>query len=143
MSQQTLQTEAASLKREHASLIHEIDEWRDWWRELAEMGQPHFGEMGDRLAQFRDHLAAHFAHEKKQDYRAMDAELPVEKAGELARLRVEHAALLDDLDQLVDELQKCEPEIGCWSDARYEFEEFLNRLYAHEDAEDALLDLML
>lgn len=143
MSQPTLQTEAASLRREHTSLIQEIDDWREWWRELNELGQPHFGEMGDRLARFREHLAAHFAHEERQDYRTMDAELSAEKAEQLARLRAEHAALLDDLDQLVNELRQCEPNIACWSDARYEFEEFLNRLNDHEDAEGALLEIML
>lgn len=55
-----------SLKREHTCLNQEISRWREWWAELCEIGLPHFGEMGDRVAHLRDHLINHFKHEENE-----------------------------------------------------------------------------
>jgi len=139
MSQQNTQADAARLKSEHASLDREIADWRTWWRELNEMGQPHFGEMGDRLAHFRAHLAAHFAHEESQRGLSLVAELPPESVKRLAQLRDEHGSLMEELDRLIMRLQGCEPEVECWGGAHQEFEAFLGRLDAHENAEEAVL----
>lgn len=137
MSRQGTQPEVARLKAEHSSLEREIADWRKWWAELREMGQPHFGEMGARLAQFRTHLAAHFAHEESQKALALVEELPPETVARLAELRDEHSGLLEEIDGLVERLQACQPQFDCWGDARREFDAFLTRLGAHETAEEA------
>jgi hypothetical protein len=127
----------SSLKREHSSLEREIREWREWWSQLKELGQPHFGEMGARLAQFREHLAAHFAHEESQKGLSLLASLPDETVLRLASLRDEHGGLLSEIDGLIERLQAGEPQFSCWSDARNEFDAFLDRLDTHERAEEA------
>ncbi len=132
--------EAAALRNEHTSLNAEVDEWKQWWGELNEMGDPHLGEMGDRLSQFRDHLAAHFAHEENQGWLSMTMEFPAELVEHVAELRDEHSHLLQDLDSLILQLQQCEPGIDCWGEARQRFEDLLDRLNAHENSEDALWD---
>lgn len=131
------QADAGSLTTEHSSLNREIADWREWWAELKEMGLPNFGEMGARLARFREHLAAHFEHEENEKSLALVEQLPHETLDRLAQLRDEHAGLLADLDHIVERLQACDPQFEGWSDARSEFDAFLTRLKAHENAEEA------
>ena len=137
MSRQKTTAEVANLKAEHSSLEREIADWRQWWAELKELGQPHFGEMGARLAQFREHLAAHFAHEESQKALSLVENLPPIMVQQLAELREQHEGLLEELEGLIERLQACEPQFDCWSDARNQFDAFLTRLDAHESAEEA------
>lgn len=129
----TMSSTVPTLAEEHQALQEEIAVWRNWWDELSQLGQPHFGEMGDRLSQFREHLAGHFRHE--------ESTFPT--AGEAGALFAdafrEHAQVLAELDQLVDRLRRCGPDVGCWGNARNSFEEFLDRLHAHETREAELL----
>ncbi|MCA9091537.1 MAG: hemerythrin domain-containing protein [Planctomycetaceae bacterium] len=122
-----------SLFEEHRALQAECQQWRDWWTELSEMGAPHFGEMGDRLATFREHLASHFRHEET-DGPLADRETP-----EVRALWQDHVELLSNLDLLIDRLHACGPEVGCWGDARRDFESFLDRLCQHDEAENRLM----
>lgn len=126
------------LKAEHESLSHEIDDWRKWWGELSQMGWPRFGEMGDRLARFREHLAAHFAHEERLGALPIVSEQSPENVAALAELQDEHRPLLEELQGLIDRLKQCEPDVDCWGNARQEFEVFLGKLYHHEEAEAKL-----
>jgi chromosome segregation ATPase len=137
MNRQDTRAEVASLKTEHSSLEREIADWRQWWAELKELGRPQFGEMGDRLAQFREHLASHFAHEESQKALNLVENLPPETVRQLAKLRDEHGGLLEELDRLIERLQACKPQFDCWSDARKQFDAFLTRLDTHESAEEA------
>lgn len=134
------QRESAALRNEHASLEREVAEWREWWTQLKEIGDPHFGEMGDRLARFRDHLSAHFQHEETQECLPLVLAVSPLTAQQIARLRDEHQQLLDDLDRLIERLHACDLERDCWGQARQDFETFLDRLNTHEAAEDRLLD---
>jgi len=131
-------SEVDELKDEHASLEHEIADWRTWWDELSQMGQPHFGEMAARLERFRDHLAAHFVHEEQIGLLPAVSQLPKETVDTVARLQDEHRPMLAKLNQLIVRLRACGPEIGCWGQARQEFEEFLDQLHQHEEAESRL-----
>ncbi|MCA9073387.1 MAG: hemerythrin domain-containing protein [Planctomycetaceae bacterium] len=140
MNSDITESDVAALKREHSSLDDEIAEWREWWGQLRDLGDPHFGEMGDRLAQFREHLAAHFAHEESQGCLSLVMELPDNLVKRIAELRDEHPKLLGELDQLISQLQQCDPQLDCWGKAREEFEGFLDQLNTHEEAEDAFLD---
>lgn len=130
----------AALQKEHTLLDREIADWRAWWRELSEMGIPHFGEMGDRLTRFRDHLAAHFAHEEQQGCLPVVIGLPAGSVKQMAELRDDHSPMLAELDRLIARLQACEPDFGSWRNARQDFEAVLDRLNQHEQAEDHLLD---
>lgn len=123
-----------SLEQEHEQLEQEILEWRRWWNELSQLGEPHFGEMGRRLSHFRDRLSQHFQHEEFR------GPLAGRNEPETAGVWREHAQLVGQLDQLVNRLHRCGPDVGCWGQARRDFEEFLDRLHLHEANEARLID---
>ena len=133
----TADTKATS-KLDHATLDHAIAEWREWWGQLAEIGKPKMDEMACRLAQFREHLEEHFLAEENGGLLSLDEGTPPEDVPKITQLRNEHGAFLTDLDQLITQLQGCRPKIDSWGKAREEFEEFLDRLNCHEEAEEEL-----
>lgn len=142
MNQENIQAEVKALRDEHASLDCDIAEWRSWWRQLNEMGDPHFGEMGDRLARFREHLQDHFSHEESDGCLTLATKNSRGLSGQVKQLKSEHPELLDELDELIRRLHACDEEFSCWGQARQDFDAFLDRLNAHEAAEDALLERM-
>ena len=138
MSLKDIEMHNALRKKDHESLDQDIAEWREWWSELREIGRPHFGEMGDRLAYVREHLTAHVAQEENEGLLSVVVGADREVVLRIAKLRDEHGELLADLDRIIVRLQCCEPPFDCWGMARAEFEDFLDRLNTHEEAEDAL-----
>jgi hypothetical protein len=135
MSQKGEVSKAETIKAEHTSLDREIAAWRQWWEALDEMGQPRFGEMGRRLAEFQAHLVTHVSHEE-----SLLSKASAQFAKELPRLRGDHATLLSELDRLIERLRACEPDFECWGAARRDFEQFLDRLQAHEVDEEQLFE---
>jgi len=129
----TQRDELLSLQQEHDQLEQEVQEWRQWWKELGELGQPRLEEMGARVARFRQHLAAHFQHEEFRGPLAGPA--PSAFAPQIAAVWKEHADLLSELDRLASRLQDSDCQAACWGAARAEFETFLDRLHRHEQFE--------
>lgn len=129
------------LPKEHLELEQEIADWRRWWSELCEMGEPHFGEMGDRLEQFRTHLLTHFQHEELHS--PLAGPVPPHSMDAVAGLWQDHADLLAELDLLIRRLHACGPDVGCWGDARRDFEAFLEHLFDHEAREQKVLGEMV
>ncbi len=140
MNLKDIQARNSVIKKDHESLEKEIAEWREWWGELSELGSPHFGEMGDRVARFREHLAAHFEREEDEGFLSLVIDADRDAAPQIAKLRDEHAELLAALDDLIARLRRGDPVLDCWGRAREEFEDFIDRLNCHEEAEDALLE---
>lgn len=130
----TVANSELTLIQQHAELEREVADWRTWWRELSDFGQPRFGEMGDRLAGFRERLSRHF---QEEEFRGP---LAGRSGDSVAALWRDHALLLADLDRMVERLQACGPDVGCWSGARTDFESFLDRLHAHEGREAELVE---
>ena len=91
--------------------------------------------MGGRLAQFRAHLVTHVNHEE-----SLLSEAPAEVKKALPRRRETHAALIAELDRLIERLRACEPDFECWGAARLDFEQFLDQLQMHEADEERLLE---
>ncbi len=127
------------LEQEHQALQCEIEDWRQWWRELREIGEPRFGEMGGRLRQFRDHLQNHFLHEQQASPLAEleSSKQPLGKC--VLQLWAEHRSLVEELDVIISRLDACGSNSVCWGDARAVFESFLDRLQAHDAGEYQLL----
>lgn len=116
-----------------------INQWRDWWCEVKEMGQPDFGEMSRRISKIRDELEKHFQHEENSaEIRELAAIVP-NVQDQMSVLKQEHAELLMDLNVLLKELEECEEQHLCWGAARDAFEAFLNKLEQHEQRENQLL----
>ncbi|MFV0446322.1 MAG: hypothetical protein ACK5Q5_22340 [Planctomycetaceae bacterium] len=122
-----------SESQELRELEEEIASWRNWWSELSQIGQPHFGEMGDRLALFRRHLSAHFQHQE------FHGPLAGHSDDDVAALWRDHALLLAELDVLVDRLHRCGPDVGCWGTAGKDVERLLEWLHQHEVRESQLV----
>ena len=121
--------------QEHAELDRQVDEWRTWWCELSEMGQPRFSEMGQRLRTFRENLAEHMRHEESSRYLQGLARGNPDHQDEAAQLWRGHHQLLNRLDALIARLSSCNPDYCCWSAARRDFEAWLEALHTHEREE--------
>ena len=123
------------LQNEHERLSREIADLRTWWQELRELGNPHFGEMADRIHAFREHLADHFQHEVRYRERADTTQLSENAQERLAELHAQHDAFLEKLDRLQVALSTCDAGINCWGDAGGAFDAILNELEEHEQDE--------
>lgn len=139
MKQSTSHDELQSLLGDHDELAQRIDAIRQWWEELDEFGRPKFGEMADRVAEFRAALATHFDDEECGGYLrpVLDAAPGFADAAEA--LRKQHPALLSDAAELVDHLHKCDRPGECWKDARKRFESLVDAVRRHETAENLLI----
>lgn len=122
-------------EKEHADLERQIEEWRSWWRELRELGTPHFNEMGTRLQQLRTHLARHMSREETCEFLKDITLDDAHRQASADMLRQQHAELLLRLDELIRRLGSCEPEYSCWGDARQDFEHWLDDLHSLERRE--------
>lgn len=127
--------DARQLIEQHRAMEREADEWRQWWRELDEWGDPRFEEMGVRLAKFHNDLEEHFKLEEACGYFDCMAERRPDRRSEVDRIRSQHRELLAGLKQLVEALTPSEVNYETWGGARADFEAFLDALHAHEAAE--------
>lgn len=143
MSSTTHRPTLASLLQEHRELLAEIDGLRAWWRETGELGQPRFGEMGERVAHLRTRLAEHFAFEEQGGYLAELLETAPNVAARAASLEHQHPALLHALEDLAERLREEPPRFESWSEARMVFEQFVHRFHDHEHAEHELIQTYL
>jgi len=134
------QTLATQFHEEQDRLHDRISEWRSWWEELSEWGEPRFGEMAQRLRLIRDRLRQHFQHEESAECYEQISRIGPKYREESDRLVSEHGPLIDRLEYLCAQLEGCEPGIDCWGDAKRMFEEFLQELRSHERDENTLID---
>jgi hypothetical protein len=137
MSHTTLET--IDLDLEHEALRQEVADWRVWWRELRELGQPRYDEMGSRLRQFRGHLLRHFRHEETAGPLAEGASEPTPNGYRVRQLFGEHDQVLAQLDRLITQLNAGDC-FASWEAARGGFESILEVLHAHDASEHWLLD---
>jgi hypothetical protein len=128
-------TVSDQFQAEHADLARRVEEWRDWWEELRDLGLPHFNEMGYRLYQFREALAEHMRHEETAPRLRELARLVLGQEGVAGRLWEEHEKLLKRLDEIIERLRACTPSYACWGEARDDFERWLIDLQDHEERE--------
>jgi DNA-binding transcriptional MerR regulator len=132
---------AKEFHHEQVDLHQKIDEWRAWWKELAEFGDPRFGEMGVRVEEIRNVLAQHFEHEENSDLFKELGETQPGIAQQSQKLLTEHRQFIENLNRLCSRLKASEPDFDFWGDARREFEQFLDHLESHESAEKTMLEL--
>jgi iron-sulfur cluster repair protein YtfE (RIC family) len=138
MVRELTSADSQRLIHQHQAMQREVDEWREWWHELDEWGDPRFEEMGVRLARFRDELADHFRLEEESGFFKQMLERQPDRRKDIARVRDQHPRLLAALQKLVDALTPSEVSYETWGAARKDFETFLDDLHAHEAAEREL-----
>jgi hypothetical protein len=129
---------SSELAAEHEHVREMIGGLRAWWRELDELGQPRFGEMGTRVAELEEHLKRHFAAEEQGGYMAEPLKVAPHLTDQAGQLLAEHAVMLNGLDALRGRLCRCQPDFQCWSDARQALEQLVARLQRHEHAENQI-----
>lgn len=140
MTSEDSQIQATTFHNEQHELHHKVDEWREWWSELSELGEPRFGEMHDRLQLIRNRLKDHFQHEEEAGFIHENSALKAKYQKQLKQLRSDHQQLLSDLDRMCDRLKTAEPELMTWGDAKSDFEQFLIDLDHHEQIENQLME---
>ena len=118
--------------RQLASLIGEL---RQWMREVAQLGIPHFGETATRLRPLRETLVRHFANEDEM-IGQMTSQMSSAQITDLyGRTSLGHEQLLEELDDLLVRLNELEPPFDSWQSAMAEVGEFFDDLEQHEKQE--------
>lgn len=128
-----------ALLEEHRRLNHQIGGLCRWASELTDIGQPRFGELGERLRELRSVLAAHFADEEAGGYLADALDAAPQFAHQAAELKCQHSQFLERLDGFIARLTAAQPPFRYWHDAQREFEDYLAQLQRHERAENDLV----
>jgi hypothetical protein len=124
----------------HTELDRRLAEFQSWRDQLCELGQPRYGEMGVRVQQIRELLNAHFAAEEAGGYFCeVVEEAPCLKT-RAADLQREHQQILNELDALTTRLTASPASFDSWSESCQAFGRLLDRMQAHERAEEAMVE---
>jgi|GEM_PF-601238 len=124
---------------EHEQILSHLKDLNCWWSELDEHGIPKYGEMGTRVAGFRDLLARHFDDEEQEGY---FKPLLDEEPGfciMVPDFKEKHTATLSRFDDFIARLKQPEPPFQNWGAALAEFENLMEDIRAHEKQEIALV----
>lgn len=130
--------DARQLIDQHNAIQREISDWREWWYELKELGDPRFEEMGVRLGKLYEQLVKHFQLEERSGFFDRMRETHPERRRDVVDLQHQHRHLLASLERIVARLSGPETGYKGWGAAHRDFEEFLDRLHSHEVEEDEL-----
>jgi iron-sulfur cluster repair protein YtfE (RIC family) len=111
-----------------------IDEIRQWMYEVAEFGQPHFGETASRLQPLRKRLMQHFEREDEMTEEIAKSHLT--STSEVKAMRQQSSRdrnrLFAQLDELTDRLNLLDPPFASWQRAIEEVEVLIDSLEGHE-----------
>lgn len=127
---------AKQLLSDHQALLQSICDMRDWTCAVSEWGMPRFGELGFRLAVFRDALSQHFSEEESGKYFRVT---PGPEAQMMMVFCDQHQQLLERLDRLIGFLRAPEPKFRSWQAAVEQVESLINDICDHEQQETVLL----
>ncbi|MBD3676170.1 MAG: hypothetical protein HUJ26_21885 [Planctomycetaceae bacterium] len=140
MSTDDHQTLVKTFWNEQHELHHKINEWRDWWSELSELGEPRFGEMHDRLQLIRQKLRTHFHREEESGFLHENSDLKEKHSEQVTELLSDHRELLSDLDRLCEKLGATESGFVTWGQAKRSFDALLKELDRQEQIENQLME---
>lgn len=122
-------------KTEDRQLSALIRDLRQWMREVAQLGIPHFGETATRLRPLRESLVQHFANEDEMIDQLTSQMSSAQFSDLHGRSSSGHQDLLDELDSLISRLNDLEPPFDSWQTAMSEVSEFFDDLEQHEKQE--------
>lgn len=127
-----------NLLAEHQDLMHKIEQLRQFWHEVCELGiGPKCQELADRIADIREHLQQHFDSEERDGYLGPALNVAPRYSEEAEELRAQHVRLLQTLDALGARLRTGDHEV--WNNACAEIAAFVNELETHEHAENNIV----
>ncbi len=139
MDQAEIAVELQHLVREHEELRSRIESENAWWREVRELGKPRFGEMGFRLAHFRERLASHFEREESLEESAIRQSVCKASPDQFQTMVGDHRDLLGRLDKIIAKANDSGGSYACWGDIGLEFSELIHAIDEHESEELRLL----
>lgn len=125
-------------QRKHLERLERIQELRDWWHQICELGEPRLDELNSRLVSLSNIIREHFADEEQPPSTCDVADLPPRLQTGVARLRQEQQVILDELDALTKRLQSENAHLLSESSVCQDLEQTLGHLERHEHAENAL-----
>lgn len=105
----------------------------------AEATQAAVDEATRRIQKLRDGLAEHFRQEEDGGYLEEAAARNPPLAPQAEALQAEHRVLLKMADALLADARRAEPPPAVWNRLNNDYQQFEQRLRAHEAAEEALL----
>jgi hypothetical protein len=113
---------------------------------LALSGLPDADRVGELLVTLRDlreHLREHFAQEESGGFLEESVTRMPRLSKAMDAVLAEHPGLLADLDGLIEVVEKADSDAGLpppeWEQADRAFNEFIQRLLAHERNENAVV----
>ena len=134
----TCQSLFARWRQEHDELDQVTGELRQWTYEVGQVGIPHFGEAGDKLAKVRQRLVEHFKREEEIGQQLLDdCKNSAEAISTCRSASQDHEHLLGRITDLIVRLQQPEAPFESWQQAVREVELFLDALEQHEEHEEA------
>lgn len=139
ISQQETRQQFETLFDAQCELMKQVDDLRQWWREVDELGVPKYGEMVSRIQVLRDSVAAHFRSEEEGGYLAAALAIAPQFTQQAEILLAQHAGFLESLDRFATNLQADHPAFNSWQDVRDEFDKFVLEIRKHESAENAIM----
>ena len=125
----------AKLAEEQKLVEKAVQQWKEWWTEMKQMGYPHFGELGLHLSRIYQGLKNHFEHEEKSGHLEHLANAASADPNTYIRLVEEHSEILARLKGLTDRLQIYTSSEFSWVNACQEFDSILDSLRCHEQKE--------
>lgn len=135
----------ANWQKEDRGLESCVDQVRDWMREVAQLGIPHFGETATRLRPLRHRLVQHFAREDEMIEQL--AQLYSSSSPEIEAVRRQsvhdHDQLLARLDNLINRLNELVPPFDSWQTAIDDVEMFVDLLEQHEEQESESVQMLM
>lgn len=131
------------LLNDHHVLMEYICGVREWISDVAEWGRPRFGELGTRLATFRETLARHFADEESQECELMEEHRSRPVSESSHDWRHNHHDFLTQLDTIIERLKAMDPEFTTWQEAGRQVESLITEICEHEEQEIQFLQSSL
>jgi iron-sulfur cluster repair protein YtfE (RIC family) len=92
-----------------------------------------------KLSLLRDQLELHFRHEESEGFFEQIADQAPRLAGRIAKLCVEHLAMLREIDVLLEQAMQGDSSEGWWRFTGAAFHDLSKRLMEHEREENELL----
>lgn len=128
-----------TMLEEHRELMQQIHELRQHWAEVDEKGGPQEDVLGQRLREFRNHLAEHFEDEERDGYLAAALAVAPRFSREADELCAQHRYFLDQLDRVLAQIMSAASGGESWQACRRLFDEVVTELRRHEGAENAIV----
>ena len=128
-------TDFDQIKEEHRSLIQAVERLRG----LLQQPTPRPAAATAMLADLKDHLDVHFAHEEFGGYFSEVREVAPRFAQQIEVLKLQHVEFLETIDAIGQRLDRPPASATWWTAIAADFDLFFDKFQRHESEENELL----